>query len=83
MFNALTAAAREGLEDGLGGLERLKRNLQNAAALCQPTGAASAVYDNEREARCTATQPVDFAVCVRHALSAAVCACWACPACLL
>jgi len=79
MFNALTAAAREGLEDGLGGLERLKRNLQNAAALCQPTGAASAVYDNEREARCA----VGFAVCVRHALSAAVCTCWACPACLL
>jgi hypothetical protein len=39
------AAARELQEarsDGISGLERLKRNLQNAALLCQPAGAAGA-----------------------------------------
>jgi hypothetical protein len=61
MWSGLTAAAKEGLtaaaEDGLSGLERLKRNLQSAAALCQPAGAAAAVYENERETRSGGCRP--------------------------
>ena len=49
------AAARELQEarsDGISGLERLKRNLQNAALLCQPAGAAGAVlFETENEIR--------------------------------
>jgi hypothetical protein len=52
------AAAKEGFEDGLSGLERLKRNLQNAAVLCQPAGAAGAVFETELEARCRSLSEV-------------------------
>lgn len=53
MWSGLTAAAKEGLEDGLSGLERLKKNLQSAAVMCQPAGAAGAVvFETELEARC-------------------------------
>ena len=52
MWSGLTAAAKEGLEDGLSGLERLKKNLQSAAVMCQPSGAAGAVFETELEARC-------------------------------
>jgi hypothetical protein len=53
MWSGLSAAAKEGLEDGLSGLERLKKNLQSAAVMCQPAGAAGAVvFETELEARC-------------------------------
>lgn len=52
------AAAKEGFEDGLSGLERLKRNLQSAAVLCQPAGAAGAVFETELEARCRSRSPL-------------------------
>ena len=57
MWSGITAAAKEAAEDGLSGLERLKRNLQSAAALCQPAGAVAAVYENERETRRASRPP--------------------------
>ena len=42
-----TADAKDMLQDGFSGLERLKRNLQSAAALCQPAGASAAIYETE------------------------------------
>jgi hypothetical protein len=61
MWSGLTAAAKEAAEDGLSGLEKLKRNLQNAAAMCQPASAFAAVGEAEREMRC---DPLRRSACV-------------------
>ena len=63
MWSGITAAAKEAAEDGLSGLERLKRNLQSAAALCQPAGAVAAVYENERETRRASRPPTRPPAC--------------------